>query len=62
MPKKKNHNYIGELKQFPSTKVYLNVNYLEEGNYELHIIHKNKLIKKTTFKKKLLCEQLKFFQ
>ena len=52
MPKKKNHNYISELKQFPSTKVYLNVNYLEEGNYELHIIHKNKLIKKTTFKKK----------
>lgn len=51
MPKKKTHNYTGEIEKFPSTKVYLNVNYLEKGNYELHIIHKNKLIKKTTFKK-----------
>jgi len=51
MPKKKTHNYLGELEKLPATRVYLNVNYLEKGSYELFIIHKNKLIKKTTFKK-----------
>lgn len=51
MPKKSNHTYEGDLEKFPSTKVYLNVNYLEKGNYELHIIHKDRLIKKTNFKK-----------
>lgn len=51
MPKKTKTNYKGKLDKFPSTKVYLNVNYLEKGHYELHIIHRNKLIKTTTFKK-----------
>lgn len=35
----------------PNYEIYLNVNALQEGEYELKIIHKNKVIKKTTFKK-----------
>jgi hypothetical protein len=32
-------------------KIYLNIKYLAKGNYELNIMDKNKLIKKTYFKK-----------
>lgn len=52
MPKKRIHIYEGNVERFSSQKIYLNVYYLEQGYYELNIIHKNKLIKKTTFKKK----------
>lgn len=51
MPNKSKYNYSGKLERLPSTKVYINIQYLEQGNYELHIMHQNKLIKKTTFKK-----------
>lgn len=44
--------YEAKLEKFTSTKIYLNVNNMEKGDYELNIIHQNKLIKKTTFKKK----------
>ena len=44
--------YEGKLEKFPEKKIYLNVNNMEKGDYELNIIHQNKLIKKTTFKKK----------
>ena len=50
MPKKI-PKYESELESFPAKSIYINVNHLEKGDYELRIIHKNKLIKKTTFKK-----------
>jgi len=35
----------------PDHEIYLNVNAFHEGEYELRIINKNKIIKKTTLKK-----------
>lgn len=49
--KKKRTTYKGEINQFPTKKIHLNVNHLDAGKYVLKIIHKNKVIKKTTFKK-----------
>jgi hypothetical protein len=43
--------FIGKLDNLPNFKIYLNVNHLEKGLYTLKIVHKNKVIKKTTFKK-----------
>lgn len=51
MPQKY-HKYEANLKELPSKKIYINVNHLEKGEYELNIINQNKLITKTTFKKK----------
>jgi hypothetical protein len=51
MPKKK-MTYESKIEQLPSNKIFINVNKMEKGDYELNIIHQNKLIKKTTFKKK----------
>tara|TARA_R110001606_G_scaffold372314_1_gene529388 strand:- start:575 stop:727 length:153 start_codon:yes stop_codon:yes gene_type:complete len=48
---KKKKTFKGELDHFPKYKIYLNVNHLEKGAYTLKIVHKNKIIKKTTFKK-----------
>lgn len=50
MPLKK-LKYEAKIFKFPDKKIYLNVNHLDQGDYELNIIHQNKLIKKTTFKK-----------
>jgi hypothetical protein len=47
MPKK----YEAKIDELPSNKVYINVNHLEKGAYELNIVHKNKIVKKTSFKK-----------
>lgn len=44
--------YESKIEQLPSNKIYINVNNMEKGDYELNIINENKLIKKTTFKKK----------
>ena len=52
MSKKKTLGYEAKLEKFPEKKIYLNVNNMEKGDYELNIIHQNKLITKTTFKKK----------
>tara|TARA_R110000868_G_C10337919_1_gene714918 strand:- start:137 stop:289 length:153 start_codon:yes stop_codon:yes gene_type:complete len=41
----------GDIDHFKEHKIYLNVNHLEKGIYTLKIVHKNKVIKKTTFKK-----------
>lgn len=49
---KKPIKYETKIEELPSNKIYINVNKLEKGDYELNIIHQNKLIKKTTFKKK----------
>ncbi len=48
---KKSKQLKGKLPPMPSHEIYLNVNALQEGEYELRIIDKNKVIKKTTFKK-----------
>ncbi|MBP9793427.1 MAG: hypothetical protein KBC56_05450 [Flavobacterium sp.] len=50
MPKKPTL-YGTSLEKLPSRKIYINVNHLEKGDYELNIIYKNKLITKTNFKK-----------
>ncbi len=49
MPKKKNILYEGKIEKLPDKKIYINVNHLEKGNYELNIINKNKLIVRTKF-------------
>lgn len=51
MSNKKKYHYTSYLEKPISQKIYLNINHLEKGLYELNITHKNKLIKKTTFKK-----------
>ena len=51
MFKNKLHHYEGNLEKLLQKKIYINVNHLDKGNYELHIIQNNKLILKTTFKK-----------
>jgi len=49
--KKKRSSLSGKLPPVPDQEIYLNVNALKDGEYELKIIHNNKIIKKTTFKK-----------
>lgn len=44
--------YETKIEELPSNKIFINVNKMEKGDYELNIINQNKLIKKTTFKKK----------
>ncbi len=51
MSKKRCH-YEADLNKPPSQKILININHLEKGEYELNIIHKNKILKKTNFKKK----------
>ncbi len=43
--------YSADLEKLTFNKIYINVNHLKKGNYELNIINKNKLITKTNFKK-----------
>ncbi len=52
MANKKKYNYEGNLPKVPSQKILININHLEKGEYELNIIHKNKIVTKTNFKKK----------
>lgn len=52
MSDKKKIKYVAKIEELPSKTIYINVNHLEKGNYELNIIQKNKLILKTTFIKK----------
>lgn len=48
---KKKNNLEGSLDNFPENQIYLNINHLKDGTYVLKIMHKNKVIKKTVFKK-----------
>ena len=41
---------MGEIEDLPK-KIYVHVHNLEKGNYELNILNKNKLLKRTNFKK-----------
>lgn len=43
--------YEGNIEKIESKKIYLNINHLEKGNYKLKIVHKNKVINTTRFKK-----------
>lgn len=42
-------DYEGWMRLYGSRKIYLNVNRLEEGKYELIVVYKNKIIKKFHF-------------
>ncbi|MFT5892570.1 MAG: hypothetical protein ACI9Y7_002682 [Dokdonia sp.] len=46
---KKSKKLKGKLPPMPNYEIYLNVNALQEGEYELKIIDQNKTIKKITF-------------
>ena len=48
---KKKNSLEGSLDDIPENQIYLNIDSLKDGSYELKILHKNKIIKKTTFKK-----------
>jgi len=48
---KRKNIYKGSLDEIPKNKIYLNINHLKNGAYILKIMHKNKLIKETHFKK-----------
>ncbi len=52
MSEKKKIKYEGKINKLPSKTIFINVNHLEKGNYELNIVHNNKLIIKTNFIKK----------
>ena len=49
MSNQKSKSYKGEIEKIPDKKIYINVNHLEKGEYELNIINKNKIISKTKF-------------
>ena len=51
MMSNKIYSLESKIDHFPNHKIYLNVNHLERGEYTLNIVYKNKIIKKTTFKK-----------
>jgi predicted thioesterase len=51
MPLKK-VTYKSDIDRFPSNKIYINVKNMEKGDYEIHIVHNNKVINKSTFVKK----------
>lgn len=51
MSKRKPARYKGEIESLPEKIIYINVNNLEKGDYELDIIHKNKVLTKAAFKK-----------
>ncbi|NNE03532.1 MAG: hypothetical protein HKN52_10235 [Eudoraea sp.] len=45
------NKYEGSLDKFLSKDIYLNVNHLENGSYNLKIIHKDKVINTIHFRK-----------
>ncbi len=47
----KKKRYGGEIKKVPGFEIFLNINHLEKGKYELKIINKNKIIRRTHFTK-----------
>ncbi|WP_424367604.1 hypothetical protein [Maribacter sp.] len=50
--KNKQNDLKGTVQRIPENQIYLNINHLNDGTYVLKIIHKNKVIKETSFKKK----------
>ena len=47
----KKNRYEGQMEQIRNYKIYLNVNHLKKGHYQLKIIHKGRIIKNTNFTK-----------
>ncbi|MFP2997071.1 hypothetical protein ABN763_14235 [Spongiivirga sp. MCCC 1A20706] len=43
--------YTGIIDSLPKTKVYLNIDHLDTGIYQLLISHKHRIIKVVSFKK-----------
>lgn len=50
-PKKKPVHFQADLQRLEHRKIYLNIGHLDLGEYELLIVHHNKVITKTVFKK-----------
>lgn len=44
MPKKRT-DYEGSIEEIRFSKIYINVNHLKKGRYEINITHHNKIIK-----------------
>jgi len=51
MSKKKPTRYKGKIENLQEKMIYINVNHLEKGDYQIDIIHKNKVLTKAAFKK-----------
>lgn len=49
---KKTAKYKADIEAVTDRKIYINIKKLEQGNYELIIMHDNKLVSKTNFYKK----------
>jgi len=47
----KKNVYEGTLNTLMNYDIIININHLKKGTYNLKIMHNDKLIKKTTFKK-----------
>ena len=48
---KKKSKLEGTVDAIAARKIYININHLEKGEYKLHIVHKNKILKSTKFTK-----------
>tara|TARA_B100000809_G_C15119000_1_gene523544 strand:- start:1319 stop:1468 length:150 start_codon:yes stop_codon:yes gene_type:complete len=46
-----NEKLVGDIEKLPSNKIYININHLEKGMYNLNIVYKNRIIKSTHFSK-----------
>ena len=42
---------VGTIEKSPSNQIFINVNHLKKGIYDLNIVYKNKIIKSTHFSK-----------
>ena len=49
--KKRNTSLQGTLNDISENQIYLNINHLKNGQYDLKIMFNNKVIKETTFQK-----------
>jgi hypothetical protein len=47
----KSKRYEGSIYNMPANEIYLNIAYLEKGNYVLKILYKNTVIGSTRFTK-----------
>ncbi|NAS30466.1 hypothetical protein GTQ40_05760 [Flavobacteriaceae bacterium R38] len=45
-------SWTGELPLIPKQVIYININALQNGEYTIKIVHKNKIIEEFTFNKK----------
>lgn len=50
--KEDDNSLKGSIDNLPKKKIYLNINHLEDGLYEIKIIHNNKVIQQISFRKK----------